>query len=408
MDASLPRAAFTMAGVRLRSDAGWRRWGPFTPGVLRYVDDLPVPRLPGAGWVRLAPTLAGICGSDTKLLRIGMSRLLTAYAPQDRFVPGHEVVATVLETAPGVRAVAPGDTVLLDPYAGCLLKGYELCPPCREGAVYLCRRIDQAGALCRGQGQGFSECLGGGWGEQLVAHESQLTVVTDVTDERAVLAEPAAVALHAALRWRRTGDRAVVIGPGTIGLLLTAALRRLHPDLDIVVVTADEFGESQVMQRGASATVGQPADQVLESVAERVGARLLRGRLTSLPVLDGGVDVVFDCVATAATVDLGLRLLRARGTFVMLGTAGDQPQDWSLVWWRELQILGSYAFAVEPELGGARTQAVVSEWLSDPAFPVDGMVTHRFPLESYAEALEVASSAARHRAVKVAFTPSRR
>ena len=55
--------------------------------------------------------------------------------------------------------------------------------------------------------------------------------------------------------------------------------------------------------------------------------------------------------------------------------------DWSLVWFRELTVLGAYCYADEPGLGGRRTFDVMGEWLADPAFPVDGLVTHRFALD---------------------------
>ena len=125
--------------------------------------------------------------------------------------------------------------------------------------------------MCAGQGLGFCTEMGGGWSGGLIAHESMLTPAPGVPPERAVLAEPASVALHAALRWDRRGesggDRVVVIGPGTIGLLVTAVLRRLHPDLDITVVCAGAFGAERAIAAGASRTVQQPAANVLAEVA---------------------------------------------------------------------------------------------------------------------------------------------
>ena len=83
-----------------------------------------------------------------------------------------------------------------------------------------------------------------------MAHESQCHPVGNVASHRAVLAEPASIGLHAALRWQRQGDRAVVIGPGTIGLLVTAALRMLHPDLDIAMVSPGDFGSGKALAAG--------------------------------------------------------------------------------------------------------------------------------------------------------------
>jgi threonine dehydrogenase-like Zn-dependent dehydrogenase len=121
-------------------------------------------------------------------------------------------------------------------------------------------------------------------------------------------------------------------------------------------------------------------------------------------VLDGGVDAVFDCQATESSIDLGLRLLRGGGTLVIGGRSGRHLVEWSLVWARELSVLGSALYGREAT--GHRTFAIVREWLSDPAFPIDAVVTHQFPLEEYKAALETASAGVAAGAVKVVFQGS--
>jgi threonine dehydrogenase-like Zn-dependent dehydrogenase len=369
--------------------------------------DVPVPALPrGEGWLRVRPTLAGICGSDLKLLHVtGFSPILTAYTPAQRAVLGHEITGVVEAVGAGVTRATEGDVVVIEPTLRCLHKGLPLCRRCQAGEGHICENLDRAGDLCVGQGLGFSDVVGGGWSDGVLAHESMVFGAAGIAPKRAVLAEPASVALHAALRWERTGDNAVVIGPGTIGLLVTAALRRLHPDLDITMVCAGQFGADRAMTAGATRTVQQPASTVLTDVAAVVGARLIKPRFGKLPVLDGGVDVVFDCVASADTVDLGLRLLRGRGSYVMVGTAGRQRMDWSLVWWRELTIRGAVVYGEEGTLAGRRTFDVVTEWLRDPGYRVDGLVTHDFALEQYADALATATAGPGAQAVKVALRP---
>jgi threonine dehydrogenase-like Zn-dependent dehydrogenase len=402
-DLSLPRAAWTAIGSRFRPDVAWRRGGVLS------MTDIPQPALPSSsGWVRIRPTYAGVCGSDLKLLHVtGFSPVLSAYSPAERAVLGHEVTGVVEAVGRGVTRFTEGQRVLVEPTLRCLHKGLPECRRCRAGEGHLCENLDRAGSLCPGQGIGFSDVVGGGWSEGVLAHESMLVDADSLDPRRAVLAEPASVGLHAALRWQRAGDRAVVIGPGTIGLLVTAALRRLHPDLDIVMVCAGEFGAARALEAGASCTVQQPPVAALAAIAEHVGARQIRPRFGKLPVLDGGVDVVFDCVANAATIDLGLRLLRGRGTFVMVGTAARETIDWSLVWWRELTIRGAVVYGEEndPTLGtaGRRTIDIVGEWLSDSAYAVGGVVTHTFPLQDYADALATATAGPAAGAVKVVF-----
>jgi threonine dehydrogenase-like Zn-dependent dehydrogenase len=220
-----------------------------------------------------------------------------------------------------------------------------------------------------------------------------------------VLAEPASIALHAALRWQRRGDRAVVIGPGTIGLLVTAALRRLHPDLDITVIGPGAFSLEHAARAGATRTL-EPGPQVVESLATVAGGRVIRPRMTRTPLLEQGVDVVFDCVALSGTLDLALHLLRPTGVLVLVGSAGKQQVDWSLVWARQLTVQGTVNSGPEPALDGRPTMSEVVRWLADPAFPVDDLVTHTFGLGDWRQALVTASAGPRARAVKVAFRPT--
>ena len=398
-DLAPARAAYTVAFSRVRHDAAWRPRGVLT------MRDIPEPPLPGPGWALIRPALAGICGSDLKLLHVtGFSPVLTAYNGSPRAILGHEVVGVVERVTDGGNSVREGDRVLIEPTLWCRHKGLPECARCRAGEGHLCENLAFAGNLCVGQGIGFSERVGGGWSDGLVAPVDMLFDAAGIPDERAVLAEPAAVGLHAALRWQRNGDRVTVIGPGTIGLLTIAALRRLHPDLDISVVgppsaAAEPFGSSQARIAGADRVWAVTPAQVLELAAEHVHARTLKPRFGRLPVLDSGLDAVFDCITMPQTIDLSMRLLRARGTLVMVGTAGRQKVDWSLVWWRELSVLGSVEYGQEAD--GSRTFATIREWLSGGDYPVDMIVTHRYPLDRYAEALSTASQGPRAGAIKV-------
>lgn len=395
------RYLWTTAAGRVRADAGWQRGG-----LLRLVDDAPKPALPGPDWVRLRPELAGICGSDVGLAHAKLSLVLSAYYTAARTIPGHEVVAVVDEVGPSVTSLTPGDRVSLDPVLSCVHRGHDpVCRSCARGRPHTCDRFDLPGRSgCVAPTQGFDAVLGGGFGTSLVAHVDQCLPVAQMPSRRAVLAEPTAVALHAALRWRRDGDRAVVIGPGTIGLLVTAALRRLHPDLDVAVVCPDDFGAERARQVGASRVLPTGAAAV-ETLAAQDGGRLLTAKRTPLPLLEQGVDAVIDCVGLPPTIDLGLHLLRAGGTLVLVGAAGQQPVDWSLVWNRELTVVGTVNGGPEPALDGRRSIEHAVEWLADDAFPADRLVTHLAPLERWKDAFATASAGPRARAGKVTLRP---
>jgi threonine dehydrogenase-like Zn-dependent dehydrogenase len=405
-DLSTRRYVITAAAQHLPrgvgKDAGW---GPL--GMLSLRDDLPTPALPSApGWVRVRPELAGICGSDTGLAHAKISLVLSAFYAAKHQILGHEIVGVVDQVGPGATTVSEGDRVVIDPVISCRHRGFDPCRSCRDGFPYVCEWFDEPGSSgCQASTLGFDAAMGGGWGEYAVAHESQLYRVERIPSTRAVLAEPASIALHAALRWTRRGDRAVVIGPGTIGLLVTAALRRLHPDLDIIVIGPGQFSQDKAMNVGASRTLN-PGPGVVEELATTDGGRVIRPRLTKTPILQRGVDAVFDCVGLTDTIDLGMHLLRPAGTLVLVGGAGKQAVDWSLVWNRQLTIEGTVNSGPEPSLDGRTSMAQIVDWLGDPSYPVDSLVTHNFDLDDWRRAIETASAGPRAKSVKATLRPN--
>ncbi len=405
-DISTPRYLMTAAAQKIPQGRGRNAgWGP---GGMLSLADVPEPRLPSApGWVRVRPELSGVCGSDVALAHAKSSFKLTAYFRADKQVLGHEIVGVVDRVGLGVTAVAEGDRVAVNPVFSCLQRGFD--PPCRacaDGHPGVCERFDLPGDVsCAAPSLGFDLNVGGGWGEEVVAHESQLYPVGSMASRRAVLAEPASIVTHAALRWQRSGDRVVVIGPGSIGLLMTASLRMLHPDLDIIVLSPDDFGTEQARLSGASRVLPS-GPQAVEQLAVSDGGRVLRPRMTKVPILEQGVDAVFDCVGLPQTIELGLHLLRSTGTFLLIGAAAKQSIDWSLVWNRRLTVAGTYNFGPEPSLGGRHTFDQVVEWLGEESYRVDHLVTHTFDLDAWTTALATASAGPRAGAVKVTLRPN--
>jgi threonine dehydrogenase-like Zn-dependent dehydrogenase len=361
--------------------------------------------------VLLAPELSLICGSHIGLAHAKLSTVLSAYYPDTQQIPGHEFVAVVAQTGPGVTRVKEGDRVAVDVILSCVHRGFApVCRSCAAGKPNVCERFDLPGVSgCAAPTLGFSRRTGGGWSQQVIAHESQLFPVGAMPSARAALTEPASVALHAALRWNGVGARAVVIGPGAIGLLTTAALRPLHPDLNISVVSPGEFGADWALRVGADRTL--PAGGgAISALAEQDGGRLLHHTVTpgqpKLPILEQGVDLVVDCVGSPQTIDLALRIVRPTGMVVLAGAAGEQPMNWALVWKREITVQGTTDPGPEPTLGGRRTQEQVLEWLADPTYAVDGMVTHPYDLPEWKQALATASQGPAARSVRVGLRPN--
>ena len=410
-DIAIPRYLYTAASQKLPKGKGKNAgWGP--GGLLRLLEDEPTPALPDApGWVLLRPELSLICGSDVGLAHAKLSTVLSAYYPDTQQIPGHEFVAVVDQVGPGVTRVKEGDRVAVDVIISCAQRGFDpVCRSCAAGKPNVCERFDLPGVSgCSAPTLGFSRRTGGGWSEQVIAHESQLFPIGDLPSARAALTEPASVSLHSALHWNGQGERAVVIGPGAIGLLTTAALRRLYPDLNISVVSPGAFGSEWALKVGADRTLPAGA-AAIEALAQQDGGRLLHHTVTpgqpNLPILEQGVDLVIDCVGSPQTIDLALRLVRPTGMVVLAGAAGEQPMNWALVWKREITVQGTTDPGPEPKLDGRRAQEQVLDWFADPTFPVDGMVTHTYDLSEWKQAIQTASAGPGAQAIRVGLRPN--
>jgi threonine dehydrogenase-like Zn-dependent dehydrogenase len=358
--------------------------GPLAPLRLVHRDG---PRCPGEGWVRVRPRLSGICGSDLATLSGHTSLYFTPLVSMP-FVPGHEVVGETRDDAPGIPA---GSRVVIDPVLGCAARGLPLCTACETGSRNRCDRIT-VGHLSPGLQTGYCSDTGGGWSGELVAHVSQLHVVPDdLPDERAVLVEPLACAVHIARRAALAdGGSALVVGAGAVGLFTALALRELTPAGHVTVVAkhgrqaelAKLLGASDVVSPGEVAGAVRRSTRALRLEPERGPAFLL-----------GGVDVAIDAVGSRSSIDTALRTVKAGGRVVLGGVPGDGV-DMTPAWFRELDVTGAYASA-----GDAFEVAMR---LAKDA-PLDGLLGVAYPLGRWREALDHAHDGGRLGTLKVAF-----
>ncbi|HXY46045.1 MAG TPA: zinc-binding dehydrogenase [Acidimicrobiales bacterium] len=386
---SLPR----FAAARLASAvAGSGHGVGVGPLELLEVD---LPRLPGPSWVRLEPRLAGICGSDLATLD-GRSSRYFEHVVSFPFVPGHEIVGDVTGGAlDGRRAV-------LEPVLGCEARGIEPpCAACAGGHKGACERI-AFGALAPGLQTGYCSDTGGGWSASLVAHESQLhEVPAALSDEAAVMVEPAACAVHAACSTAPpSGASVVVLGAGTLGLCTVAALR--HFCLPGTLVAAAKHPA----QRQLAAELG--ADQVVEPAEVMRAARRLSGTLAlvtdagRIERLAGGVDVVYDCVGSPESLEQSLAIARPGGDIVLVGMPGMTRVDLAPLWQREVRLRGAYAYGAETRPEGTRSSFDLAFELVAAA-RLERLVSAAYPLERYEEAVAHAAAAGRRGSVKIVF-----
>lgn len=376
-----------------------------TPMALR---DLPEPDVRGPAWAVLRTRLTGICGSDTKQVLMDFDDAgdspMTAFIsfPQ---VLGHEVVATVEDAGPDA-GVEPGQRVVLNPWLSCEVRGISpVCPACEGGDLSLCWHFHD-GDLAPGIHTGNSADATGGFAELLPAHRRMLVPVPDdVDDEVAVLADPFSVALHAVTRNPPPPKgKAVVYGAGALGTCATAVLRALHPDVRVATVAMWPAQDGLATELGAATFAPEPRGELVEALSHWSGG-VVRRPWEGLPVAwPGGIDVVYDTVGSPSTLEVGLRVLRARGSVVQLGLSSMARCEWTPLYFKEARVVGSNAFGVE-EVDGVRKHAMEHylDLVRDGRIDLSGMLTHTFRLEEWRDAFLTLIDQGTTGAIKCAF-----
>jgi len=311
------------------------------------VREVPVPE-PGPGEVLLKVLVAGVCGTDLHL-HAG------EFGPTYPLTPGHEFVGEVVSAGEGAAGTGlVGHRVVVDNTASC---GH--CVECRRARPAYCENIVAQGVNAPG-----------GFADYVVTDANRCFVVDDLDPEVAVLTEPTACVVHGLdMLGLAPGADVLLFGAGPTGLVLTSLLTRSGAGR--LVVAAPTAAKLELARaRGADEVV--QIDRGDPSVADR--------RLRELA--PAGFDVVIDATGALAVLGPTLSLTRTGGTVFVYGMTEEAAQ-WPVapydIFRRELTIKGSFAqqFSFDRALTALRTGRV------DPA----GIITRRFGLDQYAEAL---------------------
>ncbi len=377
--------------------------------------DLPEPELPGAAWARVAVTVGGICGSDLHLFahNTGPSPTLMGMGGSFPFVFGHEIAGRVVEAGPEC-AYSVGTRVAVDPCIPCAARGIDpLCANCARGWTSSCSNLDSR-IVTRGRTLGFTQGLGGGWAEQVLAHVSMLHPIPDaVPDRGASLHEPVSIACHGLLRAPpRDGDPVLVVGGGIIGLATVAALKGLFPACPVTVLARHAHQAEAAAACGADHVVRTDEGSAhFEELGRITGARVV-GRAPDV-MLMGGFPYVVEAVGAPRSVTESLRAVAHRGTVLLLGAAGVSEVDLTPVWYKEAALVGSIDHTVDagsaPGLAGGPDRHSVDRALDVLAaghLPHEVVVTHEFPLEEYRDAVRTTIDRGNSHAIKVVFRPN--
>jgi L-iditol 2-dehydrogenase len=276
------------------------------------------PPQPAADEVLIAVKACGICGSDVH----GMDGSTGRRRPP--LIMGHEAAGVIAAVGSGAKNWATGDRVTFDSTVFC-----GECEFCRRGEVNLCDNRRVLGVSCEDYRRD------GAFAEFVAVPQRVLYRLPDgLSFEHAALVEPFAIALHAIRRAPiALNDTVLVVGAGMIGLALVQTLRHTGYGRLICVDVADD--------RLALAKIFGATD-ILNSARENAGEILQRF------TRNRGVDVAFEAVGLAATVDLAVRSLRKGGTIALVGNVTPKIEfPLQLAVTRELSIHGSCASSGE-------------------------------------------------------------
>src|SRR6202167_549910 len=333
------------------------------------VETVPVPAI-GAGEVLIRVAACGICGTDLKKIEYGF------VAPPQIF--GHEVAGTVVAVGNGVDRWKVGDRVVSFHHIPC---GH--CFYCQRRLFSQCPAYKQVGLTA-----GFDP-NGGGFAEYVrampwIAERGMVEIPPGVSFEEATFVEPVNTCLKAIEKARvAAGETVLVIGQGPVGLLLLMLARLAGA----TVLTSDPMAERRATsERFGAAVACDPSAGLQTEVRARTEGR--------------GADVVLVAVALPAALPEALALARPGGRVLLFAQNDPHLQlefPAAAVGVEEKEILGSYSAAVDRQQESARL-------LFSRTLPVAGLITHRFPLEAFEQALSLAARP-QGGSLKVVMTP---
>ena len=261
--------------------------------------------------------------------------------------------------------------------------------------------------ISRGTTIGYHRDLPGGWGETVLAHESQVYPVDDaLSDNTAAVIEPLSIAMHAVLQTPpKEHEPVLVIGSGAIALGVIWSLRATGFQGTLVAQAKRAHEQELAVKMGATEVV-KPGPEARQALVD-TGASAYMPIVGPEVFAGGGFPLIYDCVGNDSSLSQSLRFACPRGRVVVIGCVGELKKlDLTFLWAHELRVRGSVGYGQETWRGERmNTFQVVHDLLVETGAPVHEMVTHAYPLHQYRDALKAAAHHRRSGAIKVILQP---
>ena len=332
--------------------------------------DVAEPQIQRDSQVKLRILEIGICGTDRELCRFIYG---TPPAGLDYFILGHESLAEVVEIGSAVADLSIGDLVVGSVRLPC---NHAQCDACCAGHQDFCSSGDYLEHGIIG--------LHGFMAEYVVEERRFLHPVPRHLREVGVLVEPLTIAEKAMLAvrstqsrlpWQSRGNTALVIGAGPVGLL--GAMKLVSAGYRTYVYS-----------------LGSPGS-LPARIAEAIGAAFISAdeiAVDAAAAILGSIDLVYEAVGAAQVSLEFLYRLAPNGTYVFTGV----PRDQNLEPIHSNHVITNLVLRNQAIVGVVNAGAEafklaisdMSDFYSKWPDAVRSLITHRFPIEQFTQALE--------------------
>jgi len=317
------------------------------------VEEYPRPAI-GAGEILVRVKACGLCQTDLHYIDHGTPTFKTP-----PLILGHETSGIVEEVAEDVKGFQPGDRVLIPPVVTC-----GVCEYCRMGRENICLNMRM-----------FGNHMDGAFAEFVKAPAKDVFHLPESLplEESCIISDAVSTPYHALVNRAQVkpGEWVVIIGCGGVGMNAVQIASLLGAR--VIAVDIDSAKLQMAMKFGARQALNPKEVDVPKAIRK---------------ITAGGADVSAEVIGNPATIETALACLKTGGRALLIGYATkDAVLPAGRVMFRELQISGSLGCRpVDYPKIIALTEA--------GKIQVQPLVTHRYPLEQFEEALNTLRSGA--------------
>jgi len=320
------------------------------------MESVPVPQI-GPGDLLVRVHTCGICGTDLKKIATGSHS-----APR---IFGHETSGVVAAVGSGVTGFKAGDRVVFFHHIPC-----GECFYCQHKTFAQCETYKKVGCTA-----GFAPS-GGGFAEYVrvmdwIVRQGTVRIPEGVSFEQACFVEPVNTCMKGIERLQLSpGEAVLVMGQGPIGIILSTLAKRAGTR----VITSDLYPQRLTI----SASFGLPnmidasRTDTVKAVREQTAGR--------------GADAAILAVGSNGLVRAAMDAVRPGGRVLLFAQTarGETSIDPAAVCVDEKTLVGSYSASVELQEESVR-------FVMDREMDLEKLISHRFPLSSSVEALNLAA-----------------